>query len=71
MEVIKQKKKRTYFRASRWRNDLLVLTAQIAELIRANAPLPGGLLALASEAPSPALRRAAGRPAGYRLGFVL
>ncbi|HNR34731.1 MAG TPA: type II secretion system F family protein [Candidatus Hydrogenedentes bacterium] len=56
MEVIKQKKKRTYFRASRWRNDLLVLTAQIAELIRANAPLPGGLLALASEAPSPALR---------------
>jgi len=56
MEAIKKPKKRVYRRAAKWRNELLVLTAQLSELIRAHAPLPGGLLALASEAPSPALR---------------
>lgn len=56
MMAIQKKKRQLYRRAAKWRNELLVLTAQLAELIRANAPLPGGLLALASESPSATLR---------------
>lgn len=56
MDVVKKPKPRKYKRAAKWRNDLLIVTAQLRELLRANAPLPGGLLALASEAPTTSLR---------------
>ena len=45
-----------YFLSSKWRNALIVVTNQLAELVRANAPLLGGLIALAAEAPSSKLR---------------